>query len=83
MAEKLIGKVTHFYDKIGVGVIELSSALKVGDKIKVKKGGEEFEQIVDSMQVEHKGIKAAKKGDDVGMKLAQAVRPVAEVYLVK
>ncbi len=80
---KEIGKVTHYYGKIGVAIIELSAALKVGDKIKVQDKHGEFEQAVDSIQVEHEAVGEAKVGDVVGVKVAQKVDPGAAVYLVE
>ncbi|MBU2561586.1 MAG: hypothetical protein KKD17_04765 [Nanoarchaeota archaeon] len=67
MPEKQIGKVTHFFDKISVAVLHLNGTLKAGDKIRIE-ASEPFVQTVTSMQVEHKPIKEAKAGDDVGMK---------------
>lgn len=81
--EKPIGKIIHFFDKISVAVIKLKSKLKIGDNIKiVNKDESEFTQVVDSIQVEHKEIQEAKSGDDVGMKVAEAVKQGAKVYLV-
>jgi len=78
-----VGKITHYYDKISVAVMELSGDLAVGDKIKFTRGGEDlFEQTVESMQVEHSKIPNAKKGDIVGLKVDQEVREGAEVYKV-
>lgn len=71
---KPIGKVTHFFDKISVAVIALDKALKTGDKIKIGRNGNFVEQEVKSMQVEHKPIKEAKKGQEVGMKVGGEVR---------
>ena len=82
MTETLVGKVTHFFGKIGVAVVELSAPLKVGDKIKFKRDKEEFEQTVDSMQIEHDQIQQAKKGQAIGLKTAQPVHEGAEVYKV-
>jgi len=83
LADVKVGKVTHFYDKIGVAVIELSGSLSTGDKIKFARGGEDmFEQEVGSMQVEHEKIDSAKKGDVVGLKVDQEVKEGAEVYKV-
>ena len=67
MPEEEIGKVTHFFNKISVAVLSLTGELKVGDKIRIE-ASEPFVQEVKSMQVEHKDIKEAKAGDDVGMK---------------
>ena len=83
MADFKIGKVTHFYDKIGVAVVELDSGLGVGDRIKFVRGGEDlFEQDVDSIQVEHTKIEKAQKGTVIGLKTANPLREGAEVYKV-
>jgi putative protease len=76
-----VGKVIHYYDKIGVAVVELTSDLAVGDRIKFTRGGEDmFEQTVESMQVEHNKIDSAKKGDTVGLKVDQPVKEGAEIF---
>ncbi len=80
MAKKQIGTVTHFFPKINVAVIKLNAALKEGDKITVEGHGNSFEQTVSSMQVEHKQIKSAKKGQEVGMKADQEVKKGDKVY---
>ncbi|KKR30535.1 hypothetical protein A2715_05960 [Candidatus Woesebacteria bacterium RIFCSPHIGHO2_01_FULL_39_32] len=81
MADFKVGKVTHYYDKIGVAIVELDAELGVGDKIKFVRGGEElFEQDVSSIQVEHQKIDKASKGDVVGLKTENEVKEGAEVY---
>ncbi|MEA3355678.1 MAG: translation elongation factor-like protein [Patescibacteria group bacterium] len=82
MANKKIGFVSHFYDKINVAIIELSAALKKGDLVKFKKEDEEFEQTVVSMQLDHKEIEKAKKGDSLGLKVDKPVKVKTELYLV-
>ena len=83
MADIKIGRISHYYDKIGVAVLELTDSLSVGDKIKFARGGEDlFEQEVTSMQVEHEQVQEAKKGDAVGLKTDQEVKDGAEVYKV-
>jgi putative protease len=78
-----IGKVTHYYDKIGVAVVELDGGLAAGDKIKFSRGGEDlFEQKVGSIQIEHEKLDSAKKGQVVGLKVDQEVKEGAEVYKV-
>lgn len=77
---KLIGKVTHYYSNLGVAIIELEDTLKVGDKIKIKGGTADFEQEVESMQVEHESIKEAKSGDVVGLKMKEKAREGNLVY---
>jgi len=79
---KLIGKVTHYFGKIGVAVIELSDTLKVGDQIKIVGGTTDFTQTVDSMEVEHQKVTEAKPGDSFGLKVNEAVREDYKVYKV-
>lgn len=81
MADLKIGKVTHYYDKIGVAVVELTGSLTKGDSIKFTRGGEDlFTQKVSSIQVEHEKKDSAKKGEIIGLKTESAVRVGAEVY---
>lgn len=77
-----IGKITHYYDKIGVAVLELVKPLALHDKIKISGHDKEFIQEVVSMQVEHQDIKKAKKGDSIGLKVDQPVRENDVVYKV-
>jgi len=84
MKEKLIGKITHYFTNIGVAVVEITSGgLKVGDKIHIKGGNTDFEQKVESMQVEHEGVEKAKKGEGVGLKVNEYAREGDEVYKVE
>ena len=75
-----VGEVSHYFTKIGVAVIEISSLLKVGDQIAIKGMTTNFEQTIDSMQVEGKNIEEANPGDDIGMKVADRVRKGDIVY---
>ena len=84
MADFKVGKVTHFYDKIGVAVIELSAPLAVGDRIKFARGGEDlFEQEISSIQIEHEKKDSAKKGDVIGLKTDGEVKEEADVYKIQ
>lgn len=80
---KEIGKVTHYYSKINVAIVELFNALKVGDKIKIQGGTHDFEQEVKSIQIEHKDVESAKKGDVVGLQVSEKAPDGAVVYLVE
>ena len=76
MSEKVLGQISHYYGKIGVAVVKVKDKLQVGQTVKIqRKGGEEFEQTIASMQIEHEPVEVAKKGDGVGMKVDQAVKP--------
>lgn len=80
MAETKVGNVIHFYDRIGVAVIEVLAPIKVGDQIKITGHEREFEQEIASMQIEHEDIEKAKKGDNIGLKVDQPVKKGDEVY---
>mgnify|MGYP001773475343 CR=1 FL=1 len=80
---KLVGKVAHFYPKISVAVIEVLDEIKVGDKIAIKGKTTNFEQIVESMQIEHKQVEKASKGDSVGLKVIERVREGDEVFKIE
>lgn len=77
---KLIGKIGHYFGNISVAVIELSDTLKIGETIRVVGGETDFTQEVDSMEVDHKKVEKAKKGDSVGLKINQKVREGYKVY---
>ncbi|MBU2635368.1 hypothetical protein KJ841_02760 [Patescibacteria group bacterium] len=80
---KLIGKVSHYFSKIGVAVIELSGSLSKGDTVRIV-GGEttDFEQTIDSMEMEHEKIEKAKKGDAIGTKVKEKVREGYKVFKI-
>lgn len=75
-----IGRITHFFPKINVAVIELKAPLSVGDTIAIKGPNTDFEQVVDSMQIEHKNIQRAEQGQSIGLKVAERVRETDTVY---
>jgi len=75
-----VGEISHYFTKIGVAVVDLTSPLKVGDRIAVKGMTTSFEQNVGSMQIEHETIQAAKAGDSIGMKVVDRVRKGDIVY---
>jgi len=81
MADKKIGIVKHYFNKIGVAAIVFKTKLSVGDKVKfVRNGKELFQQEVVSIQKEHESVTSVKKGDDIGMKVDKPVGEGTEVY---
>ena len=82
MVEKEIGRVSTYFSHVGVAAIKLSGALKVGDKIHVKGHTTDFEVVVKSIQIEGKSINKAKKGDHVGIKVLEKVRPNDAVFVI-
>lgn len=79
--EKLIGNIDHVFEKIGVITTTLKAPLKVGDVIRIKGTTTNFLQEVESMQINHKNVLKAKKGDGVGIKVNQKVRDNDKIYL--
>ncbi len=81
--EEEIGRITHYFSKINVGVLELSKGeLRVGDTIHIKGHTTDFYQKIESMQVEHKPVEAALPGEPVGLKVESAVRDNDLVFKV-
>jgi translation elongation factor EF-1alpha len=75
-----VGRVTHFFSKISVAVIELTAPLAVGDRIVFKGPSTDSEQTVDSMQIEHANVQKAEAGQSIGLKVAERVRETDLVY---
>lgn len=85
MEKKLVGKISHYFSKIGVAAVELSSALRVGDKIRVEyKDGTSVieEETVTSLQIHHQNVREAKPGDDVAIRLTKRVHDGNLVYKI-
>lgn len=81
--EEKVGRVSHYFRKIGVAAIDLTDGdLKVGDRILIKGRTTNFEEVVESMQIEHADVKEAKKGESVGIKVKEDVREHDIVYKV-
>ncbi len=75
-----VGHITHFFSKISVAVLELRAPLAVGDHILIKGPTTDFEQVVESMQIEHENIPKALAGQSVGLKVAEHVKERDVVY---
>lgn len=82
MADQEVGKVIHYYDKAMVAVIRLSDGLKLGDAVKIRKGEEEAEEKVESMQIDHQPVSEGKSGDEVAVKVSAPTKEGAIVYKV-
>jgi translation elongation factor EF-1alpha len=75
-----IGRVTHYFSKIGVAIIQLDDSLKAGDRIAIVGSTTDLEQDVKSIQVEHENIDHAASGDLVGLKVKDKVREGDTVF---
>ena len=80
--ESQIGRVTHFYNKIGVAIVELSDSLLVGDTIHISGHTTNLTQKIDSIQIEHQNIEKAEKGQEIGIKVTDEVRVKDLVFKV-
>ena len=78
--KKLVGKVSHYFTKIDVAVVELSDELKVGDRISIEGATTNLQQTVNSMQIEHEDVQSAGAGQSIGMKVEQRAREGDLVY---
>jgi len=81
--EEEIGRVTHYFTKIGVAAIDIKQGeLKIGDTIHIKGHTTDFYQKIDSMQIEHQPVEKAQAGQSVGIKVSEHVRENDIVYKV-
>ena len=81
--KKLIGKIEHYYSKIGVAIVQLEDDLVVGDEISIEGPSTNFTQTVESMEVEHQNVKKAGAGDAIGLKVVDKVKEKDQVYKVQ
>ncbi len=83
MEEREIGKVSSYFSHVDVAAIKLSDKLKIGSKIHIKGNTTDFEQKVESMQIDKKDVPEAKKGEHIGIKVSEKVRPNDKVFLIE
>ncbi len=77
-----VGKVTHYYDRIGVAVLELFAELNVGDMIHIHGKSTDITQRVASLEIEHQKIQSAKPKDEVALKVLEPVHEGDVIYKV-
>ncbi len=82
MKEELVGRVSHWYQKISVMGVTLTGHLAVGDTIRVRGHTTDFTQQVTSMQIWHQNVGKAGPGDEVGIRVAYRARVGDRVYRV-
>ncbi len=81
MQEHPIGRVTHYYNHIGVATLLLTEPLKIGDRVHIKGTETDLEQSVLSMQIDRQSVHEAKPGDPVAIKVTDPVHEHDVVYL--
>ena len=78
-----VGRIAHYYTKLGVGVIELERALRKGDIICIEGFTTKFRQRVSSMEYNHRSLKLARSGLSIGVKMRERVRENDKVYRIR
>lgn len=81
--QKPIGEITHYYSGIGVAIVKFKQEVKVGETVHFKGAHTDFTQTIESMQYDHKDVKSAKKGQEVGIKVNEKVREGDKVYEIQ
>ncbi|MGQ9662172.1 MAG: hypothetical protein ACUVTG_16805 [Candidatus Oleimicrobiaceae bacterium] len=83
MTEVEIGRVTHYFGKIGVVAVELTNGdLAVGDTVHIKGHSSDFSTTIQSMQIEHTMVTCATKGQVVGIKVPAKAHEHDKVFKV-
>lgn len=84
MAEILVGRVTHYFSRIGVAALDLQVPLSSGDEFHIvgsrPGSGTDVEGVVESMEIQHKHVACAIPGDDVALKVKCAVKEGDKIY---
>ncbi len=77
-----VGKVTHYFNRLGVAVLDLETELRVGDSIVIEGHTTDIEQPVGSMEIDHQQVRSARPGMNVALLVAEPVRVGDKVYKV-
>ena len=81
--EEEIGRITYYFTKVNVGILEMiNGELSIGDTIHVKGHSTDFYQNIESMQVDHSPVASVKSGEFVGLKVENSVREKDLVFKV-
>ena len=81
--EEEIGIIANYFSKINVAIVDLTAPLSIGEKILIKGSTTNFEQTIDSMQIEHQNIEKAESGQSIGLKVVDIVRKGDKVYKIQ
>ena len=83
MEEEKVGLVSNYFSKISVAAVEITDGIvSVGDRLHFLGHTTDFECTVHSMQIEHKSVTEARRGDSVGIKVSEKVRDGDKVYKI-
>ena len=83
MSEQKVGEVVKFFSKVGVAAIKVTEGtIRVGDRIKFKGHSTDFEDQIQSMQIENQPVEKAEVGQMIGVKVRDRVREKDVVYRI-
>ena len=81
--ETEVGEIVHYFGNIGVAVLKATKApIKKGDNLHIVGGSADFDQAVDSLQVDHKDVESIAKGKEGGMKVSEKVHEGNKIYKI-
>lgn len=78
-----VGVVTHYYGDIGVAIVKFKKPVTPGATVRFQGHTTNFEQAIASLEYDHKPVKKAPNGKEVGMKVDERVREGDEVFFVE
>ncbi|MDO9515873.1 MAG: hypothetical protein Q7J01_07230 [Syntrophales bacterium] len=83
MGEEKIGEVMKFFSKPSVAAVKITAGeLRAGDTVKFAGHTTDFEDTINSMEIDNKQIEKATAGDYIGIKVSDRVRPGDEMFKV-
>jgi translation elongation factor EF-1alpha len=83
MAEQKVGEVVKFFSKVGVAAIKVTEGtIRVGDRIRIKGHSTDFEDQVQSMQIDNQPVEKAEVGQMIGVKVKDRVREKDLIYKI-
>lgn len=83
MEEEVVGEVFKYFAKPGVAAINMTQGtIKIGDTIHIKEATTDLTQKIESMEIDNVKVEKAEKGQSVGIKVIDRVRPNDVVYRV-
>ena len=83
MEKVRVGEVFHFFAKPSVAAIRVTdAAVKVGDTLLFQGPSTNFEQRVDSLEIDNAKVPEAKPGQSVGIQIRERARPGDFVFKV-
>jgi putative protease len=79
---KIIGSITHYFPHVKAAVLKVKTPVIIGEEIWIKGHTSDFKEKISSMQIDHKPILKAKKGDEIGLMVENRVRRGDVIYKV-